>query len=503
MKIKYIKSLIAAGVLSATAISCDVERLPEGSLESSLGFQTVTQASYWNNVIYSQLRTRVYGIYTFTTDVQADQLNATLEYGNRNGSPHRWFNFLDDDYTIRDVWAGYYSALFNINLMLVNFENIVPANEAETQRLERYKGEAHLARAFYYHNLVVRYAKMYNPSTASTDLGVPLILTADDRDFSEKPGRSTISEVYTQILSDISTAKTKLANVPGSPGSIRLNLDVALALEARVKLYMQDWQGAKLAAESLISANKYPLYSTASEVKSMWHNDLGGEDIFGPAVSQPDELPQVNSIYLGWIQQSGRYRPDFVPSQWVIDKYEDTDYRKGAYFLQDVTAQIQGALYQITVVNKYPGNPTLFTAVATNYAHKQKVFRIGEVYLIAAEAAFRDPSTSESVALDHLNTLRESRGLSALTGVSGQDLFNAIKDERFKELAFEGFRLDDLRRWNEGFERRDPQSLDFIVKGEHFETKKVNAGDDKFTWGIPARDRTVNPNLRDQQNSGW
>jgi starch-binding outer membrane protein, SusD/RagB family len=43
------------------------------------------------------------------------------------------------------------------------------------------------------------------------------------------------------------------------------------------------------------------------------------------------------------------------------------------------------------VINKYPGNPALFTAASTNYQHKPKVFRVAEMYLIAAEADAQTP----------------------------------------------------------------------------------------------------------------
>ena len=501
MKLKYIKMLFAAGILTAATTSCDIERIPEETLETRFGFETVTHASYWDNYIYVQLRGRNSNIHQFSTDVQADQLNATLEYGNRNGNPHRWSTFNDDDYTIRDVWASYYSAIYNLNLMIIKFEDIVPANDAEKDKLDNYKGDAHLARAFYYHNLVTRYAKMYDPATAAADLGVPLVLEASETDFSALPARSTVKQVYDQILLDIAEAKTKLAKVNGLAGSNKFTIDAVTALEARVKLYMQDYAGAKLAAESLISGAKYKLYATADGVKNMWHTDQPAEDILLTAVNKPDELPPVNSIYLGFQAANGRFMPDFIPTQWVIDSYPTGDFRKAAYF-RGGTMQLGGVLHTNgQMVNKYPGNPAYFTTSATNYAHRQKIFRIAEMYMIAAEGALKSSTPNEAAALSHINAIRVARGLSALTGVSGNALWEEFKAERTRELAFEGFRLDDLRRWKLGFQRHDSQNPAFIQKGADFDQKKVDANDPKFTWGIPSRDRTINPNII--QNTGW
>jgi hypothetical protein len=121
------------------------------------------------------------------------------------------------------------------------------------------------------------------------------------------------------------------------------------------------------------------------------------------------------------------------------------------------------------------------------------------MYLISAESALNIPGAN---ALTPLNALRQARGLDAVS-VSGDALQTAVRDERFRELAFEGFRLDDLKRWDEGFTRRDPQNEMLLLQGENTFTKSVEASNPKFIWGIPAYDITINPNLADQQNPGW
>ena len=162
-----------------------------------------------------------------------------------------------------------------------------------------------------------------------------------------------------------------------------------------------------------------------------------------------------------------------------------------------------GADYSdIICVNKYPGNPALFTTATTNYAHKPKIFRIAEMYLINAEAAAQI-SGSEATALSSLNAIRTARGLTALTGLTGTNLLNAVKEERTRELMFEGNRIDDLKRWKLGFERKTPQNINIIVTGADYNQKVVAAGDNKFVWGIPTNDITTNPAIANQQNPGW
>lgn len=491
MKTKKLKYLATGLMFLLVLGSCsdDLNRFPHASIERSQSFETIEDAATWNTGLYAQFQSRVYGLFMFPTDIQADQLNATLDYGNRNGSLHRW-DFLADDYTIRDTWRLMYSSITNINAALEGFETIELEDPDDQAELNKYIAEAHFARAYYYHQLVLRFANEYDPSTAASDLGVPLMLEYDINNF---PPRSSVEAVYQQILTDISVAKTGLSSVEGSQGAIYFNSDVVTALEARVKFHMHDFVGAKTAADQLISSGKYPLIDNQEDFAKMWHNDFAQEDILQMFVSVPNEGARTNGIYLGFNSGTGKFSPDFVPSQWVIDMYDDSDIRKDVYF-EEKLVEIGGNEYtDVKLVNKYPGNPELFTTDNTNYQHAPKVFRIAEMYLISAEAG-------GDAGLSALNSLRTARGLDDLD-VSGDALTDAVKDERFRELAFEGFRLDDLKRWDEGVERRDPQNLDLIIVGPDFHTLSKEAGNNKFTWGLPTNDITINQDL--EQNPGW
>lgn len=498
MKTSKIKTLIAGVfVLFGTGACSDIERFPFDSIEQSQSFLSIRDARTHNNGLYALLRDRASGSYIFATDLQADQVNAGLDYGNRNGNPHRWSTFLSNDGVLSSVWSGYYSGLANVNNQITGLQTITPASDAEQAELNTFIGDAHFARAFYYHQLVRRFAKAYNPATASTDLGVPLVL---EYNINDQPARATVAEVYAQILSDIEQAKQLLAGATGSQGAERFTLDVVLALEARVKLFQQDYAGAKAAADQVINSGRYPLLTTEASIKSMWHNDLATEVIFQPVAEAPNELAgTIGNVYLQYNAALDKFAPDFFPSQWVVDFYSDDDFRKDVYFSDELPVFIQGNDYtDLWVINKYPGNPALWTSNVTNYQHTVKLFRIAELYLISAEAGV---NIDAAQSLATLNTLRAARGLSPLSGLSGESLLNAVKDERFKELAFEGFRLDDLKRWNEGFTRREPQNLNVIQTGEDYQNLSIGAGNDKFVWGIPVRDETVNPFM--VQNPGW
>ncbi|MFN2395047.1 MAG: RagB/SusD family nutrient uptake outer membrane protein [Bacteroidales bacterium] len=495
---KLINIFLGAAFFALFTVSCEVERFPYDQIEQTQAFQTMTDAENINNGLYAQLRNSVYGIFMFSTDVQADLFNASLDFGNRNGFPHRWEGFLSTDYTIRDTWQLYYSAMVNINNVLDNMQLIETANAEEEAIIEGYIGEAYLLRAFYYHQLVIRWGIPYDAATASTDLGVPLVLTYDP---TAKPARATVQQTYDQILDDITEAKARLSE--GAPNATKLNRDAALALEARVYLHMENYPAAITAANELIGSGRYPLITTAVDLSNMWTvNDNGSEIIMHVQSSAPSELPgSLNNIYLGFQPATEYYTPDFIPMQWVVDLYEEDDIRREIY-LQEKPLRVQGVDYDtgILLLNKYPGNPELFTGSNTNYQHKPIVFRIAETYLNLAEAQFyEDPGA----ALTTLNTLRVARGLVGLDGLSGDALFEAIKEERTRELLAEGMRLNDLMRWGMPVDRASetPQNTGPINRGELYDGLFIPVDHPKFIWGIPSNDMTTNPNLI--QNDGW
>ncbi|WP_316799091.1 RagB/SusD family nutrient uptake outer membrane protein [Pedobacter frigidisoli] len=492
---KIILGLVGA-ILALTVItSCKkLDLTPYDAVAIETGFKTLQDAKYWDNGLYAALRARVYGSYNIPQEVQGEQLNASLDFGNRNGAPHRWGTFFNAD-DVAGVYQGYYNGLSNVNIVIKGYDQITPTSAAETDSLNTFKADARLLRAYYLQNLALRYAKAYNPATAASDAGIPLLT---EFDLTAKPGRATLKATYDQILADIAVAKSLNTKRVNHKGAKYFTPDAILAFEARVRLYMQDWAGAYAAANTLIASGRYPLYNTAAAIKSYWTNDTYQEDIFRIAATLAEQV-NTNSIYLGLNSAGTAFVPDFIPTQTVVDSYDATDLRKPTYFEQK-TLLIQGVRYNnVWLVNKYPGNPALFTSTITNYQNANKIFRIGEIYAIAAEAAANAGDVGNAVI--HLNALRTARGLTALSGLTGGTLLDQIRAERTRELNFEGLHLFDLKRWGLGFTRGTAQVPAAVNPNTGFINLTISATDPKFTWGLPTNDLLLNPNLT--QNPGW
>ena len=482
--------LIVGTLFSALTLftACEMEQFPTTSISTENAWSTIDDAARFENGIYSYLRSANGGLYIYAADYQSDLFNATYSFSNRGGDLHRW-DFTNSQYDIEDIYENNYYCINNCNNIINNIDNITIESEEEQTKANNIKGTAYLMCAMCYHTLALRFTKDYEPESAASDLGLALVQVVDPN---AKPSRSTLQETYDLIKSDIAQAR-QLITREGEAGSYYLTKDVIDALEARVDLYMHNYSEAISLAQNIM--NKYPLANTAEGLTDMFLNDNGSEIIYR-IFSSVDERENELPYYLYWNTTVNHYGPDFIPSQWVIDLYEDGDLRKGVYFLQDTIVCNDREAADIYMLNKYPGNPAL-KQTDYEYYNMPKLFRSAEAYLIAAEASYREGN--EANALKYLNELRSSRGASALNE-SGDALFTAIKNEWIREFIGEGQRLNDLKRWHEGFQRHDPQNQNILSQGTGMESLSIDANDQKFIWEIPANDLNANQNLEGNWN---
>jgi len=356
-------------------------------------------------------------------------------------------------------------------------------------QIDRWVGEARFFRAYYYWNL----AKAYG--------GVPLITNVLDVTSPEVyTPRSTQKEIIDFIIADLDTATAKLVKQSQLSGSElgRVTQGAALALKARAALYQATWfkyhgggdptpylAAAVSAAEQLIASGEYQLYT-----------DKGAQSYKYLFILQGDDSKEV---ILARRYYAGRYTHNWtrelwfnfmIPSKTLADLYLCTDglpatsspLFQGYDSLETREFQNRDPRMAMTFIVpgdsiyadggvwaiKYPGftgtNATRTgymirkfldeTLAATQFqgAYDFKEFRYGEVLLILAEALYeRDGQISDADLTRTINALRSRAGMPALTNsfvtTNGLSMQTEIRRERTVELAFEGFRRDDLRRW--------------------------------------------------------
>lgn len=493
---------ISAGAILAMIASCDMDLVPKGSISYNPGDQIITNQSdltaYRANVL-ACFRSLDYGDFDIVPDVMVDYFNAASDFGNNYGPVHRTDDtFTTGDYNTEDNWEYPYSYIKNFNIFIEGAK-VVPAELKAQADVAR--GEAFLARAFAYMHLARHFGKAYSPETASTDLCVPLVTVYDQ---SERPARATVAQVYGQIKSDLDSAAVLLAGVPGEVRSQYPTIDAVNFMYARYYLDTRDYQRAAEYAAGVINTGTYALSSTAEEMTAEWLDDEGTEPVmqFYASIS---EGQGGHSAYTGMTvtNEVTHYHPYFIPSQKLIDAYDEGDIRFAQWFDGGDYPSYHNATWynddgtDYYVFKKYFGNPDLYSSAAPNSAQAVKPFLISEMYLIAAEAYLEAGNAAN--ALTYLNALQEKRHATLSLTATEEN----IRNEWYRETVGEGLRFSCLKRWGEGFSGRPAQpGAGMVVNTGSAYTEKVFASDDyHFQWPIPTYEMQTNLNL--VQNEGY
>ena len=321
------------------------------------------------------------------------------------------------------------------------YENIGVANSVITQIEEypsdtlynRVKGEAYFIRGASYFFLANLYALPYEEATASTTLGVPVKTTEYVEDVPMV--RQRLDVVYDVIVSDLREAITNLRGVV-QPTIFRANEWAAHALLSRVYLYMGRYEEAIAECDSVLDAHRYSVYSlngfstadscfTAAARPEMIFTQGGYSNVIRAITNQGTIAEVVNYESYG-----------MFPSTELLGLYNRAnDYRFDAFFFTREVNTRTGyrACYKTKFDDLY-GVSDFGT------------LRISEVILNKAEAlAMLGRDGEVPAALEALLNGRydENPRLPA----SGQELVEWIRDERRRELCFEGHRWFDLRRY--------------------------------------------------------
>ena len=323
-----------------------------------------------------------------------------------------------DNASVASVWNASYDAINRANNLIQKVPGVPDLTQDEKDEI---LGEAYFLRALEYHNLVKLWGGVplrLEPVPSATDVG--------------NVTRASTGEVYTQILADLAQAG---ALITAGPEATRTaSLGAVHAIEARVRLYQQDWAGAEAAAGQ-VETMGYILSPTFSD---LFTGNETPEDIFN--VEFTSTQSQLVDFYYLPKALGGRYEvapttgtsgiiAAFDPaSAGNIANYHPTDQR-GIWSISRAGTRTYAAKFR---------NPAGDEDIP--------VIRLAEVILIRAEALAHLNRLPEAVV--EYNRLRLRAGLTAdpTTGRTQADVLAAIARERRLELAFEGDRWPDLIR---------------------------------------------------------
>lgn len=483
--------ILAAIVVSVSAC---LDKYPSDGIPEKKAMTTVEEANQVVIGIYSAYKDAALysGDLTLLPDLQSDLVYAVEGYSNAYGDIWRW-NILATNTDITDVYGQLYAVIGRCNFFLENIEQVEDntTDDDKLEKLDSYKGEVYFARALAYSELIKMYCKAYKPETADKELGVALI---DSYSNAGRPKRASLKASYQFVLDDLAKASNYLdTEEKGSDpvyNSIYFTIGAVNSLYARVYLYMQEWQKAADYSTKVIDSKDYILSAVTKKTYSndyndyeyMWQYDASTEIIWKVGFEITSYGGRLGKIFFNYDYNS--YKPDYVPGKWALNLYAANDNRYEAFFANATTGYPHGLTCPLLI--KYYGNQNFFK---NNILHVNmpKPFRLSEQYLIRAEAYCQLANlgtvpTGYSKAGKDITILRTARykTYGGSTVITSDNWLKMIEEERVKELFMEGFRLNDLKRWEKGFERS--AQLNTIPQGN---TLKVKASDPLFVWPIP------------------
>ncbi|WP_196885281.1 RagB/SusD family nutrient uptake outer membrane protein [Aureivirga sp. CE67] len=468
------KIILSIGILvsaiSFTSCEKDLEIKPFDSVVTDDNTY-VTKDEYDQGIrgIYSNMRYEGYygGTMYIIPDVTSDNLIINQNGRQSERTPYSWL------YNSNNTPGPYYtcySAINRANTMLEALENF---NGLEDDK-NNFKGEALALRAMSHFDILRYYAKIPTQSAdANQSIGIAYVTEVDAL---QTPARINVAESYALVIQDLKDALTMIA---ANNGVGRFNTKSVNALLSRVYLYAGQYQNAIDAANEVND-----VLATGTAFQGIW-NDTSETEVLLKFVITAEDNIAIGTSYSQ--SSSAGIRSEYVFDYDFFLEFLDSDIRKASYLIEGDWA---GSPYNN--VRKWYGKDN-----NSNGEVDAKAIRYGEVVLNKAEAYFFIGNETE--ALNSLNELRVARGLAEFSG-SGDLLLNEIKLQRRLDLAFEGHRFFDIKRWGESIIRSN--------KGDKADgtgtpalVRELPAGDHRFQLPISLGAIQANPNL--EQNPGY
>ncbi len=512
---------LGAPVLAIGACT-DLSVDPYSQIPADQFFRTAEEVNAALAPVYANLRNVLpNNQYHGVTQVSSDE-NIIPTRGPDWGDGGAWLQLHRHTWTsqhpfINDVWNTSSTGIARANGLLSNLETAdVPGKEAIV-------AEVRALRAFYYYTLLDFYGR------------VPIVGDEDGEflpDPNSPPAAEERATVYAFVESELLAVRDQLEAKPAQTG--RFGSDAVDAILASLYLNAEvfsgsvsagglqrgqaQWQKAYDAADRLITSGRYSLAPDFFSVFAV-NNENNPEHILviqhlaeqGLGQSFPNRALHYNSTNVGaWngfsalaetytafdgdprqaIYLQGP-QTNLITGEPVLDRqgnrlsFTTTFDKRTNASVEDVTDAFD---YAGVRPNKFPPDPG---EINGNHGNDYAFFRLGEMYLIRAEAAFELGNTSQ--ALSDVNRIRDRAGVDDLDSISRE----AILNERLLELASEAKRRQDLIRAN--------TSISFGTGSGNLFTRawefKSQSEPFRVVFPIPQAQLNANPSLT--QNAGY
>ena len=471
MKIKYL--LIVGILVVIVSTSCKKDffnRPPENTSTVGTYYQTSDQVRSSTNILYAA---PWFGLNGKALLAMGDlQSGNAVCYAGTDGSFDAFRNFSQGNatQTVQSAWNSLYTVIAQANSLLNNLPTAAPASVPRTV-VNNALGEAHLMRGAAYFFLV----RLFGNIPIITD-PTPFV-----GNFSSVP-TNPVTDIYKFITMDLQYAETNCT--PGVASTGHVSSASASGLLAKIYLYQQKYDSARMEAEKVITVGEFGLVGLdapgsytqmfemagnnckESMIALQWTSN-GGYGFGNQLQSAIAPISEITGTGDGWgelgpswdLQDAFASAGDSIRRHGCImmggDYYPELHKKDGGYTVpRSISAQGTHSGIKKYVVGTPDDNNGFSAFQATS--NNTYILRFADMYLIAVEAiigktAAVQPGSgiplstvcADPVALGYLNKIRQRAGLKPLTA---SFTYKQLLNERRLEFAIEGDYWYDLQR---------------------------------------------------------
>jgi starch-binding outer membrane protein, SusD/RagB family len=442
----------------------------------------------------------------------------------------------------RERWNRWFPGVARTNILLGNIDRI-PAGKIDPVRKARYIAEAKFLRAVLYLQIVATYGPVPMPLVPMTD--------AEARELTN----ATVPQLYDQIIKDLDEAAAVLPVSYTGNDIGRATKWAAVSYKARAALYAGRFQVAADAAKQVIDANVYSLHPNYGEL-FLYAGETSKERIFTRNYAKTNQASgQNNNIFGEYAPFSNSGTASVVPIRQLVDSYlmrdglpiatsplyvakpwngpTDTlsytsnrdprlaftilypgttwdgrvfDSRPKGISSQSEAIDLQNAQASVTGLNIRKYIDIADKGDRGNGGIDIILMRYADVLLMYAEAKVELGQGADPTAVAAFNLVRQRPSVNMPPVATLTQA--VVRNERRVELAFEGLRLFDIRRWKIA-ETVMPApavcGIDYISGATTIRACQPASARQfparAYLWALPQTELDLNPNLK--QNTGF
>jgi len=442
-KIKRTKGILVTFlILGLTSCKKDfLNTVPLTAISDLNSFDTPARILAQVNGLYTTAKAGTFlgGRYILYNETRADEFIQTKS--NTVTGLNTWSQSVNSSTDeVVATWANPYTVINGVNTFIAGLT--AHKSVISSALFTQYVAEAKFLRALCYYDLVKVFARPY-ATDGGKSLGVPLRLQSETGLDNNNLARSTVGEVYAQIIKDLNDAETDLPLTYSTPllNATRAHRNTAIALKTRIYLTMGDYANVITEANKIVSTAA-PYQATTgvnnklenSQVTVFAGSYTGPEAVFFFPFSQADAPGTTSALAYLYTNSPGNGEYYLNPAGTIANPvFSDTTSKD--------TRKTQ-------VVKNGPNKWLNKFKSASPYPDYIPVIRYAEVLLNLAEASAQQDDLGAATNLLYAVRHRSDPAYTFVPADIGTKdaLISTILTERKIELLGEGFRVPDLQR---------------------------------------------------------